>query len=513
MVSEQLKKIKKLYGEEMMHLCRTLFPTILETPDLLLNILENLVAPTRSFAIDILKYGLQEEFKNYVLSKVKNKIKIVNSVESPFELMKKAGYTLYECKNESDIQSFRKYYKPDEVICTIERGNRLKRCYVFFAVKDNVDEIKRENFLNPIRDDEYGTSVMSIQFDRGDINTVSIMNRYNHRVDNPDCTLGNNLERIAVGLTDSFEREYGFNIYRPMLNQDFLITYMFYIKASDGKYYSYNYEYDGVYYCENNIIVDHGKLVNKYAQNKERYILMDYYVLDMQDKKIYTHDKYIDDSFVDSIDALGKIKKIVVSKENDNKIINIQSEYASCEIKIDRRNKIIAYENNYVEVIKNNFMRYCDGIANIELNNALKIGSNFLPYCSDIKHLNLQNVREIDNNFLKSSYELQEITLPKVLKIGNNFLSGNIKLEKIYAPYLEYVGYCFLKANNSLVSLNLPSLVFADDYFLEQNKKLVNVNLPEIEYLGEKSLLMNSNIDIYDQVLIDREKGDKHEKS
>ena len=36
---EDLKVIKKKYGEEMMHLCRKFFPTILENKGELLNIL------------------------------------------------------------------------------------------------------------------------------------------------------------------------------------------------------------------------------------------------------------------------------------------------------------------------------------------------------------------------------------------------------------------------------------------------------------------------------------------
>ena len=37
-----------------------------------------------------------------------------------------------------------------------------------------MDEIKREDFTEPMRQDKYGTSVISIQFTRGDINTLSI---------------------------------------------------------------------------------------------------------------------------------------------------------------------------------------------------------------------------------------------------------------------------------------------------------------------------------------------------
>ena len=39
--SNELKKIKKLYGEKFMHLCRELFPTILEKEGALTEILNS----------------------------------------------------------------------------------------------------------------------------------------------------------------------------------------------------------------------------------------------------------------------------------------------------------------------------------------------------------------------------------------------------------------------------------------------------------------------------------------
>ena len=187
-MNNELKQIKKIYGEEMMHLCRELFPSILEKEGLLLSILENNLAPTHSFAGDIKEHNLYEEFKNWIYSFIDvKKDNLVITNKTPFELMDEAGYTLYECKTEEDIQSFRKYYARNEMLCTIYNGGRLNRCHVFFAVKKNVDEIKRENFTNPQRQDEYGTSVISIQFSRGKINTLSIKNRYNHTVNKPDA--------------------------------------------------------------------------------------------------------------------------------------------------------------------------------------------------------------------------------------------------------------------------------------------------------------------------------------
>ncbi len=67
-MNNELKKIKKLYGEEMMHMCRELFPTILEKEGLLLNILLSHIAPTHSIANDIKGKKLTDEFKNCIYS-------------------------------------------------------------------------------------------------------------------------------------------------------------------------------------------------------------------------------------------------------------------------------------------------------------------------------------------------------------------------------------------------------------------------------------------------------------
>lgn len=89
------------------------------------------------------------------------------------------------------------------MLCTF-KGDRLAEKHIFFIVKKDLNNIKRSN--NPKREDDYGTSVLCIQFDRGDYNYVTIISRYNHTVKNPNATYNNILEKINPGLTHSFER-------------------------------------------------------------------------------------------------------------------------------------------------------------------------------------------------------------------------------------------------------------------------------------------------------------------
>ena len=61
---------------------------------------------------------------------------------------------------------------------------------------------------------------------------------------------------------------------------------------------------------------------------------MDYFILDMKDKKITLYDKNINDSFLFSI---NNIKKIDVLKDESKKIIIIICEHGNVSIKLDEK--------------------------------------------------------------------------------------------------------------------------------------------------------------------------------
>ena len=473
-MNDELKTIKKLYDEEMMHLCRDMFPSLLEKEGLLLSILQSNLAPTHSFASDIKENELYEEFKSWIYSfiDVEKKHQIITN-KTPFELMDEAGYTLYECKSEEDIQLFKKYYAPDEVLCTISNGGRLNRCYVFFAVKKNVDEIKRKNFTIPQREDEYGTSVISIQFARGKINNLSIKNRYNHTVNKPDATFSNNLENIIPGLTNSFEKYYDLKINQNINKEsDFLVDELYYVQAEDGKYYRYNIERNGIYYCENNIIVQDGNVVTKYASNPERYIFMDQYILDLKEKRMLLFNITNNDTFIKSINEVGEINKIDVlkNKENGTKLIVIYyKDNKQVKVGINKNNVIIGYENNYID----------------------EIGDDFLLYNKQLSSISLPNVQTIGDGFLWSNEQLSSISLPNVQTIGDDFLYYNKQLSSISLPNVQTIGDGFLWSNEQLSSISLPQVQIIGNSFLCRNKQLSNISLPNVLTIGYEFLYNN----------------------
>ncbi len=468
----ELKKIKKIYGEDMMHFVRERFSKFLDNPYVVYNALTSLFYPNKFLYKDLLENNLLDSFANYMYkhlmhSEVKEKKK---TKLSPYELMKKRGYTLYKCKNENDIENFKKYYRDDEKLCTF-KGGRLNRCYVYFAVKKDVDEIKREDFDIPRRDDKYGTSVISIQINRI-THMVSIKNRYNHTVENPDATFGNNLDNIVPGLTYAFEKELGLKIDVSNVAEFEVPGYM---KASDGKYYKYNYEIINNYFCTDNVYITDTHVIGEntvHKLDKSRYILIDDIILDLKEKKvIYPYEEE------GCLSNIGNIDKITITKHDNNKIINIDDKVI---IEIDKENNIIKYIDNYTEEVPDNFLSFNNKIEYVEFDKAKKIGINFLNSNDTVKELKLDNVREIDNNFLSYNENLSHINLPNVKIIKSYFLSHNKNIKEITMNNLEEVGSSFLQSDVKLEKINLPNLKKTACLFLEK-ASIENIYLPNLE--------------------------------
>ena len=396
-MENDLKIIKKKYGEKMMHYCREELSIILEKNGLLSKLLLDHFNESHILYDDIVKEDKLNEFKNYIYSliDVENNMKIdIN--KTPYELLSEAGYNLYECKTEEDIQSFKRFYSKGEELCTF-RGNRLEKCYVFFAVKKDVEKIKREDFLNPKRQDEYGTSVISIQFTKKD-NTLSIKNRYNHTVNNPDATFSNNLDNIIEGLTQSFNKYYGFNVKSKSSNFE-LENYVY---VAD-KFYKYNYEINNIYYCLDNIVIDNFE-VKKY--DKEKYILFDYFLLDLKEKKLYSN---INDSFVDTIVDINKIN--IVKKESEKEIHLIPNNGEEIIITLDNQNRIIKYINNNILECGYDFLRRNEVLQEIELPNLVECGYSFLYHNEVLQKIELPKLKECDNEMIKTKISSKEKVL------------------------------------------------------------------------------------------------------
>lgn len=496
--SKELNRIKKLYGEKFMHLCRSLFPTLLEQEGLLTNVLKSTFATnSRTLYDDIVNSDLEEEFKNYIYSKIdveKEKQEIIGE-KTPYQLLDENGYNLYECNSEEEIQSFKKYYKPGEELCTF-RGGRLNSCVVFFAVKKDAEEIKRKDFNNPKREDEYGTSVMGIQFTKSQNSTVSIKNRYNDKVNNPDATYGNDLDRIAPGLTQSFEK---LLLKRGLtLNSSNIEAFCIpgYVVADDGKYYKYNMEIDGNYYCPGNVIIDHGDVIKLEPEKQE---LIDYFILDKENKTLSLYDISLGrDSFIDGFKNIDSIEMANNNNsEQKTKTITIKEKSSDKPITIEinkESNSIIGYTNENLTNLGDNFLGYNEQLSEFNVPNVTSIGEFCLANNKELKKFEAPNVKIIKDGFLLSNNKLSKFEVPNVTCIGNSVLMFNKDLEKFEASNVKKIGDCFLNYNEKLREFKVPNVTCIGNDVLENNKSLKKIDAPNAEWIGSYFLTNNTKL-------------------
>ena len=479
-LNKDLKYIKKKYGEKMMHYCRECFPTILNVPGKLVKILNtHFYCVKDSLYNDIKENHKESEFNDFVYSNagLKNEYDIRDVSKTPKELLDDAGYDLFECKTVEEVNSFKKYFILGEQLCTfLDPASRLENKYVFFAVKKNILDIKREDFLIPDRQDEYGTSVISIQFTRDKNNHLSIKNRYNEVVNNPDSTFDNNLDIIISGLTMSFYKAYGIReIYDE--NSEFQMEH--YISIG-GEYYKYNYKLNDIYYCTNNIIALNGKVI-KY--DPEKYIIMDYFIIDLVNKKVDVFDNKLRDSFSE---VIGKIKNIeIVRGEKDKKVYITNEEDNIFELTLSFDNKLIGIKNNLIDKLPNRFLISGQYLKNMEFSNVREIGNDVLYANTDLEHFNLSKAEVIGNYFLANNIKLMNIDLNKTIMIGDDFLKRNIIVESINFDSLQRVGNSFMFSNKGLSSIVIPNLSYTGKCFFKSNDKVLFASFSSLQETGD----------------------------
>jgi len=521
---DDLKYLKKHYGEGFMKYCRENFATILQNEGVLTQLITSNYAQTHSLSEDI--FGYEIEFRDFIFDqfdKVKgvqedNSEKIVG--KTPSQLLSEKGYILHpECASEADIQAFRHYYKRDdgrtvsynptgyitphdgEEICTFS-GGRLNLCRVFFAVKDNIDEIRRIDYPLPgedfssvggksfddvkdeyakkfgkdktweeltssqkqvaLRDNAYGTSIISIQMSKLGRETVSIKNRYNHHLPseiNPDSTYGNNLNNIADGLVASFNFYFNMNIEKGSVTSCELPKYVYCI--GDGKRYRYNQEINGIYYCENNTIINHGRVE---TFDPSRYIVLDNgVIIDKKEKTAFPFDKTHDDSFYETLQQVSKIDVVVDKKSGERVVIFSKEGQENVILTLDKHGALIGIEDpNLVETPP----YYCKNSQNL-------------------RKINFANLTKFNYGSFSQCNELQEIVAPNLESIEDYCFYMAASLQKIDFSNLKSLGSgCFFNVN-SLESFNAPNLQRIKNYSFNQAPRLKTAIFPHLKVMGD----------------------------
>lgn len=405
-------KLKESFGEKFAKFCRENFPTLI-LEGKLYDIITKHFSPSKFLYQDIIDNDKENLFVEFIYSKVDKDYRppvVKEDIETPEELMKRAGYILTKCDSVEDIEKFKKYYAEDEVLCTFKNPkDRLKHHVVFFAVKENVDNLKREKFLTPRKHDDYGISVISIQFPkRAKSQMVSIKNRYNHRVLGCDATFSNDLEQIYPGLTESFIRHYNIDFSKSFSKFEL----PGYVCAKDKRYYKYNYHINNIYYCADNIVIND---LEPIIYSKGQYEVFDYFVIDKKYKMSYFTPRI--EPFREQFDGLNvEVRK--VGDKGDKLIRFISEDVEPIEVIVNKFGQMISFKNPNIRKLDNYYLH--DNIF--------------------LEKLDLENVEVIGDSVLVDNQKLTELNIPKVKKIGRNFLRSHNAPISINAPNLQSIG-------------------------------------------------------------------------
>lgn len=438
-MNKDLELIRENFGEDFALFCSKKFEDILKYEGLLSSTLLNLFYPNQELYKDLLKNNLILQFKKYIYSILKIDVS-KRTQKTPDELFNGKGYELRKIINISELSEYSKFYKDSELPNIFNEFDSYNtNCDIFIAIKHNAKELNRSNYFKPSKHDKYATSVMILLFKKDAYHDLKIINRYNKNVDNYDTTYNNNLDNIVEGLNNSFEHYYGIRQINFLGNKFEIPGYTF---AQDGKMYKYNYKINGVSYCKDNIIIDTFGM--KKLNND--YILMDYFIVDLNSNKIYLYDSFIQDGFTDLFIDIESI-----DYNRDFNLLNIRftsGEYA--RIILDKDNRIVSINSNISKDIGDNFLRYNNTLRSLSFNNTQKIGKKFLNSNEVLDKLSLENILFIDDYFLTYNKELESLTLPNVRYIGKKALYFNNKITSIDTPKIQVIDKYFMK-NNTVI--------------------------------------------------------------
>ncbi len=377
----------------------------------------------------------------------------------PFELLSLAGYYAEYADTLEKQNNIEKYFTPSERLCTFDDPTRYKQYYIINAVKYNATELNRTDFKHPKREDEYGTSVISIQIlKKGGV--ISIKNRYNHSIDNPDNTYNSNPDNIIYGLSAAFKNYFNvdFSSQQEPLGKNYVLI--------KDKILKYNYEVNNVYYGKD--FIASGDQI--YGIDKRSQIIMDYFIFDFKQKKILKEFNGIDlcsnDCFAD-----------VFNEEISDTTIQTK--------RTPNNTYTIISNNNPVIEIKDGIIR------NLNLSKITKIGDNFLSRDKTIRKIYMPNVLEVGDFFLHTNKVLSTIELTKCKKFGHQFLYYNTLLKKLYLPEATVFGDECLHFAKRLSELYLPKCKKIGNWGLYFNTDLQKLCLSETVETGESFLKNN----------------------
>lgn len=384
----------------------------------------------------------------------------------PIKLLDRAGYNAYVVHNLAEQNAIEKYFARGEELCTFHDPHRFEKYYIINAVRKDVDNIRRADFKNPKREDEYGTSVISIQVLKTG-GFISIKNRYNHTVENPDNTLNSNPDNIIPGLADAIKHH--FNVDFASHHVDLPINYT----TMNNQILKYNLEVENTYIGPDFYARD-GRV---FDINKDYEIILDTIVFNTKTKEFKSIAHADGDwQMISALStAINGQKVKIQNADNDTKILIA----GDTPIVTFQNGQILSLNLPNVREIGNYFALDCQKLTSVSMPDLETMGTNCFQF-NTLEHVNMPKLREIGEMSFYKCRNLQEINLPQVQKMDSFCFTGVYQLKNVNMPQLRYVGDHMFHTAPALTVLDLPNLQRMGQNCV-MNAQLKTVNLPQLQ--------------------------------
>ena len=434
--SEAFERIKKQNGERFARMINDYDNGIFDIPDI----------------VDIVKYAgrdagaIAEYLESLKLPPPEPQL----VCKDPITLLDEAGYDAFYADTLEKQNAPKKYFAPGEELCTFKDSTRYKLYHIIWAIKKDVDKIKREDFIGKEkREDAYGTSVICIQILKTG-GFISIKNRYNHIAQNPDNTFYSRPDNIIPGLSASLQHHFqvDFSPKDVKLLGNFMMV--------DHKLVHYKRQIDNVFLGENFYVKD-GVV---YPLDRDKEILMDNFVFNIKDRTVK--------NLIDSDDCFPK----VLMQELRGKKLQLYKDKQGYHLTANKQELITIQDGQ---------------ITSLNLPTTRKIGKEFLEHNVALESFNAPLARTIGKCCLIRNQRLSKLNLPSAQWLDDYFLDSNRYLTVLSLPSLQGVGHAFLR-HSTLRVLDVPMLKKVGAEFLRDNGRLEVLNAPRLEKIGYSRL-------------------------
>lgn len=355
-------------------------------------------------------------------------VEIDETVEyyDPFLLLKSVGYNAFYADSLEKQNSIQYLYAKGEELCTFNDRKRFENYHIIHCVKEGAFLLNREDFKEPKREDEYGTSVLSIQILKTG-GYISIKNRYNHSVDACDNTFSSNPDNIVYGLSFALKKYLNVDFASSKVNIPTGYSYQ------NGQIFKFDLEKNNAYFGSDFCLYN-GKV---YPINKDCQIFVGPYLLDMREKR-FLSDFPTKDFF--SSDDLNTID--ILNQEVDGKKISIQVKGIDRYILADEQ-VLVQFKNNKVEALN---IYQQKNIEMADFKDFKWISSFSAPYATKV-HLDASYF-----NFLK------KCSFPEASDVLIYTASPNLRLRRVDVPKVAMLKVLTPEFFCSLEDINTPSM-------------------------------------------------------